>query len=193
MAPIVADCLQVTIQGACFGNTWANVFHVQKLGAASSDPLGDATLFAADFESKILPKMSSGCTLSTCSYADLSSLSGLSGNFSITGTGGGSGTMLAPNTAVLCSWSALGTRAQRNGRSYFIGVDEDQVTSDGKMTTTYQGEWQTAVDDFIDELQADDLGLVVLSRTGASSGDVRTVLDGNVQQLLATQRRRLRR
>ena len=192
MAGIVAPCLQVTIQGASLIRPWANVFHVQKLGAAPDDPAGDAADFAQQFKDNILPVMSAGVSLTGYTYADLSSLSGLSGSGALTGTGGGSGTMLAPNTAVLVQWPALGTRSQRNGRSYFIGVDEDQVTSDGKMTTGFTTTWQSSVDNFMADLQTIDLGLVVLSRTGPSSGEVRTVLDGVVQQLLATQRRRMR-
>lgn len=196
MAPIVADCLQVSMKGTHPPGVWANVMHFQLLGGAPPDPLAAAQLALDAFCDHIMPMVSSFATCTGADFADLSSLSGVSGSVTPTGgpqAGSGSGTSQPSSVAVLVTWTALGTRSQRNGRSYIVGVPEEATTSDGLLTGGAFAAWQDSVDDFLDALQDADLGLVVLSKSGASAGDVRTVLGGAVQQLLATQRRRLRK
>lgn len=196
MAAIVADCLQVSIKGTHAPRNWANVMHFQELGASPPDPAAAAQLVLDIYCDNLLPYMSSFTHVDSADYADLSSLSGVSGSVTPTGgtqAGGGSGTSQPSSVAVLLTWSALGTRSQRNGRSYMVGVPEDQTTSDGLLVSGAITNWTGAIDNFLDDLQSADLGLVVLSKSGPSAGDVRTVTGGIVQPLLATQRRRLRK
>ena len=196
MPAIVAPCLQVSLKGVTQGHRWATVWHFQELGATPADAETAAQSVVDTFGAEVMPVVSAAVQLESADYADLSSLSGLSGSVVPTAgtiTGGGSGTAVPPNAAVLIKKIALGTRSQRNGRSYQVGVDEAATTADGALTSGAQGVWQTAYEDWIDALQLVDLGIVVLSKSGASSGDVRTVLELQVDSLLATQRRRLRR
>lgn len=196
MAAIVADCLQVSIKGTHAPRPWANVMHFQLLGATPPDPEAAAQLVLDAYCDTLTVPMSSFSQVTSADYADLSSLSGISGSVTPTGgpqNGSASGTSQPSNVAVLVKWAALGTRAQRNGRSYFVGVPEEATTSDGLLTSGALSGWVSAVTNFIDALQDADLGLVVLSKSGPSAGDVRTVTGGEPQQLLATQRRRLRK
>lgn len=196
MAPIVADCLQVSLKGVTQGHTWAVVNHFQLLGASPPDPEAAAQIVIDSFADAVMPQTSAAVDLVSADYADLSSLSGISGSVTPTGgtvTGGSSGIAVPPNAAVLVTKNALGTRSQRNGRMYLVGVEEAATTSDGALTSGAVTLWQNALDDWTDALQDGDLGLVVLSKSGPSAGDVRTVTSLQVQSLLATQRRRLRR
>lgn len=195
MAPIVAPCLQVAVKGSNLLGTWANVFHVQELGAEPPDTVTAATAVLDAYCDHIMPMISSSWTCSSADFADLSSLSGLSGSVVPTGgaqIGGGDGIACPPNTCILVTWPALGTRAQRNGRTYLGGIPEAITTSDGLITEGAVTSWTNAMTDFVEALQLADLSVCVLSKSGAAAGSVRSALNPLVSQLLATQRRRLR-
>jgi hypothetical protein len=101
--------------------------------------------------------------------------------------------MLAPNTAILVRLETAGGRSTRSGRMYIPGVDEDQVTANGEMTSGYVTDVQNAIDDFWDALTAADIIPVVNSKDGAGGYEPQTITGMAVQTLLATQRRRLRK
>lgn len=195
MAPIVAPCFQVGLQGLTNGGRpWTIVQHW--IGAGSSPPEADtgATLWAADFIAHVLPLLCHDTSVTGVTYADLSSLSGISGSLALTPINGGdSGFMAPPNVCGLVTCSATGTRAQRNGRMYLPGMNEDQIQANGDFTETYVNDLNGGLSDFQEALQGDFIIPVVLSKATGGGYEVRTIQDMTLQGLAATQRRRLRR
>jgi hypothetical protein len=100
--------------------------------------------------------------------------------------GGGS---VPPNSAYLLKkTTALGGRKHR-GRSYIPGVPREWVDGSGAISTTHQTAVNNAALAFLDFLGAVDCSMQLL-HTGTETPD--EVISWNCQQLLATQRRRLR-
>ena len=195
---IISACTQVAITGTVVGSTrpWALVQHVTDAGGAVPDPEDQARLWVDNFCSEIMPVISAAVTATAASFVDLRSLSGASGPVSGSTppeTGGGSGNALAPNTAILVKLQTAGGRSTRSGRMYLPGVDEDQVTANGEMTSGYVSTVQSAVSDFWTALTADDLIPVVNSKVPGGGYTPNTITAMTVAPLLATQRRRLRK
>lgn len=196
MAPIISDCLQVTVRGNQPSGEFANVFHTIGLGGAP--PVGEAAALVVldSYCVNILPMLTAQVTVVDAAWVDLSSLAGESGTVAPTGgsQSGGEGGFGAPmNTAALVTWAAVGTRTQRNGRSYLPGIDEDLVDTAGLLTTGYAEDLQTAVDTFLDDIDGGSLALVVNSKAPGGTYSPRTITGGTVSGRVATQRRRLRR
>lgn len=196
--PIISACTQVAISGTVVGSTrpWSIVQHVIDAGGAVPDPEDQARLWVDAFCSEIMPVISAAVTAATATFVDLRTADGASGP--VTGStlpevGGGSGNALAPNTAILVKLQTAGGRSTRSGRMYLPGVDEDQVTANGEMTSGYQGDVQSAVNDFWTALTAADIIPVVNSKSSTGTYSPNTITAMTVPALLATQRRRLRK
>jgi len=100
--------------------------------------------------------------------------------------GGGS---VPPNSAYLLKKvTSLGGRKHR-GRSYIPGVPREWVDGAGAISTTHQVLVQNAANAFLDFLGGLDVSMQLL-HTGPETPD--EVVSWVAQQLLATQRRRLR-
>lgn len=81
---------------------------------------------------------------------------------------------------------------QHRGRMYIPGIAGSWITSDGcNITSAHVTDLQTAADAWLAQLHTDGVDLCVLHRSPATPSDLVTALV--VRQLLATQRRRLRK
>jgi len=95
-----------------------------------------------------------------------------------------------PQVAVLVQKSTgLAGRSNR-GRMYVPGPVAAAVESDGRLTTTYQGQVQTAMNAFLADLSTNLAPMVLLHADPAATPT--TVTSLVVQSKVATQRRRLR-
>lgn len=194
MALIVANTYQLSINGTLMGDRpFTNVFHVTPLGSGAPTVQEAANSMIEDCYPELMTHMQNSVVAQNCGYVDLSSSTGDSGTVSPSQPQGqANGNAVPPNTCWLAKWTATGGRSQRSGRSYLPGLDESSVDAAGRITSGLVSNLQADVDDFLTALQAADLALVIVSKTGASTGVARTVLNGTVQDRAATQRRRLR-
>jgi hypothetical protein len=196
MAPIISDCTQITVRGNQPSGEFANVFHTIGLGGAPPDPETMAESLIIAYCDTILTVLTAQVVVIDAAYVDLSSPSGVSGVVTPPGgsqTGGAGGFGAPMNTALLITWPAIGSRTQRNGRTYLPGVDEDQVDTAGLITSGYQDDINEQIGLFRDALQAEDMALVVNSKAPGGTYTPRTITGGSVAGRVATQRRRLRR
>lgn len=195
MALVVDNCYQLTLNGTIADTRpFANVFHVIPLGAGVPTVVEAAESLFDAYTGPLAANMSNSVEMQSVNYVDLSSTTGDSGLWVAPAPGSGDAVSNAvpPAVCVLTTWAATGGRAFRNGRSYFPGADEGSVDAAGQLNGPTVTAWQGNVDDFLTALQNDDLALVVVSKTSATTGVARTVLSGSVQSSMATQRRRQR-
>lgn len=111
-------------------------------------------------------------------------------------SGSVAGNALAPNTAFLVTKTTATPGRQGRGRMYLPWVPEDAVDDFGQVDVTARGNVQTAVTDFVADLQSSDLvgEWVVLHELGSPlEENPSEVLSVGCSALVATQRRRLRR
>jgi hypothetical protein len=194
MAPIISDCVRVSIKGTQPAGTFANIFHAIDLGSLSSaEDVAQAVLdtFCADMMTHVTAQW----VVTGADFVDLSTLSGDSGSITPTGgpkAGEAGGFGAPPNVAYLIKWNATGGRSQRSGRTYLGGVDEDQVQTNGDLTSGLQTNIQDDVDAWQVSLTSAGAALVINSKTGEGDYEPRTITGGLAQSRVATQRRRLR-
>lgn len=79
---------------------------------------------------------------------------------------------------------------EHQGRMYIPAVAETKVDAAGVLDPVYRADLQTACDNFLDKMLADDLPVFLLHNNALTAPDQVTSLQ--VQQKVATQRRRLR-
>lgn len=105
---------------------------------------------------------------------------------------GANATSPAPNNCAILVAKISTSGGRRNrGRMYIPCPAESQVDGAGVLTTTYRGQWQTAMDDWIDgEALAGWGSPAILHQTGPTAPT--TVTNLVVRSKIATQRRRLR-
>lgn len=105
------------------------------------------------------------------------------------GTGAANG--VEPNTSILVTKSTdQGGRGGR-GRMYMPGAQDDSINQAGVVDGAYRSAYQGIMDDFLDDLNANEVPMRLLH---AEAGpDPAVVLGLTVQSIAATQRRRLRR
>jgi hypothetical protein len=194
MAPIISDCIRVSVKGTQPAGTWANVFHIIDLGASSSTE-ALAQSFVDIFANEMMTHVTAQWVLTSGDYVDLSSSAGDSGTVNRTGgpkAGEAGGFGAPPNTAVLIKWDAVGGRAQRGGRTYLGGVDEDQLQTNGDLTSGLVTNYEDDVELFLAALATADIALVINSKTGEATYAPRTITGFSIDPRVATQRRRLR-
>lgn len=197
MAPIISDCVQISISGTTAGNSrpWTVVQHAIA-GGADPGPADIAFGWAQSFLSELMPIVSSACTATSASFLDLSSPSGASGpvtGITLPVVGGGSGTACPPNTSILLRMETIGSRSQRSGRMFLPGVDEDQVDAGGLLTSDYVDDITAALDDFQAGLLGFDVIPVVNSKASETTYEAVVITGMSVAGMVATQRRRLRK
>lgn len=105
---------------------------------------------------------------------------------------GANATSPAPNNCAILVAKISTSGGRRNrGRMYIPCPAESQVDGAGVLTTTYRGQWQTAMDDWIEgEALAGWGSPAILHQTGPTAPT--TVTNLVVRSKIATQRRRLR-
>ena len=142
-------------------------------------------------------------------YVDLNTEDGITGSLSPNGdkpdVGQVSAAQLAPNTSVLVTKETPSRRGQRRGRMYLVSVPEGEVGDDGTLTTTWRNSCQGTVDAFLEAINTEiviaSTYMVVVHWTRTSDGKIDPGVPGEptrvdslqVQPLVATQRRRLRK
>jgi hypothetical protein len=196
MPVVAANTYRVSITGTInSAQNWANVFHVQRLGA-TPPAVDEAAQFVQDaYAANFLPNMDAMVLCDGTAYVDLSSTSGDSGILPWTADPDGgalSGTSLTPNVAALIHWPATGNRQQRNGRTYLPGLPAAQVFETGLLATEWVAQLSAAATDFIADLQDADLALSVLSVSG-DVGTPRAIGSGQCDGRVGTMRRRNRK
>lgn len=196
MAPIVAEnAMQCTVFGTQGSRTWANVIGGFITGAGTADGLADD--IAQAYIDNIMPVLASTVTLSGARFVDLRDLDGESGpvsgaiTFPVSGGGGNNGA--PPQVAYLVTMVVGGGRTTRNGRMYLPGVNENEVDGLGVIDSDQVAGMQAAVTGFLQDVTEGDNGDVgVLGKLSTGDYLMRSVSSGQVQNRVATQRRRLR-
>ncbi len=97
---------------------------------------------------------------------------------------------LAPNTSYLVRKIVPAISGRFSGRLYWPAPDEGQVGNDGIVAPAWLSTMQTAWDDYYDLLVTEGMQPQVFS---ADSSDSRAFTSFSVSNVVATQRRRLRR
>ena len=196
MPLVVADTLQVAINGVTADGPFVNVLHVAKDGTLSE--YEQATAVLDSYETNLMPVLCNSIVVDRAYFLDLSSGSGVSGvTFGTGGTGvvGGVGVQaLPPQNAYLVKLGGLSTRGTRNGRMYLPGVRSDEVDDRGDISSTTQGVVTAAVADFLSDVLANaNQPLVIVHNPAGGPTSTTEVLGGFCEVAVATQRRRLKR
>lgn len=138
----------------------------------------------------ILTKLTNDINLDSCVVKFGPDSTGPSAEATGSFTGGVSSPGASSQVAYLVRKNTgLGGRRGR-GRMYLPGVNEAAIGSDGVLDSTFLGELQDEVDEFVGSLSLASLPMVVLHDDATAPTAVTTLV---VQPVVATQRRRLRR
>ena len=194
--PLVAPCVQVTVRGTMDLHNWANVFHVEP--AETIGPNGQALAVLDAYVNDLLPLLTNDVQVVDAAYVDLQDVDGSSGVVSPTAgpdlIGGVAAPACPPNTTYLVRYGGLSARGVRNGRSYLPGVREDEVSNGGVITPETTADVQAAATTFISDVLANADGpLVTLHTPEVGDPFVSEILGCAVSNVVATQRRRLRK
>jgi hypothetical protein len=192
---IVANTYQLTMNGQMGDHNWANVMHFNPTGTPIISIQDAAEAFFTNYDVELGASMQNVVRFNSVSYVDLSSPTGDSGTYvpPAAGSGSATGESVPPNVSVLAQWTATGGRSQRNGRSYLPGLDESSVDGTGTINPTTTDAWSANLVSFADAMDADGLSLCIVSASGTDTGVARTVTGMACSNLVATQRRRVRR
>lgn len=190
--------------GTYGGRPWVNTMHTvwSADGADRSIAnLSDAALSArVAWSANIAQLVPAEVVLQEVRVTDLDSLDGQQGSDVVGSAGTNSGQASAPNVSVLVTKATQHGRSQRNGRWYQIGMPEESTsTSDpGLLLPTPLGNWGLRFAEFLTAMSADVATFtnvpVVLSKSPTTPGAFvpNNIISMTVEELLATQRRRLR-
>lgn len=211
--PLIAPgCMRFTVSGTIDGGgSWANIWDVRVL----ADVANDRGVVARDYASVLInqwvaqlaPIVTSNVGLTSVSWVDLDSADGSVGTVAGTASPGLRNAAPTPNNvAILVTKAGTGTRGQRTGRWYQVGIPEGEADWQS-LTGNYRSEAQDAFTGWLEETTdpegVDASVLPTVIHTRRSDPDDPTselVYTGNslitgmiVQTRMATQRRRLRR
>lgn len=190
MAEWPAGFMQVRLPGSLNASTYG----VVTFGCEVSG-LGDATFNAelvwGAFSSTVLPLLDSGWLWGPVEVSLGPSTAPISGQGTSSAVGGAVITSTPANFSVLVQKrTATGGRRGR-GRNYWMAAaDESSVSEGGEWDPASVANFQTAMDDFLTELNTNGVPMVLLHNDGGTPSPVTALV---VQQLGATQRRRMRR
>lgn len=152
-------------------------------------PIDVAEVVADHWVSDILPLQSSALVLQSvlCKFGP--DVDGPSAEFTVGTAGGAAATTVPPNVALLVRKNTASGGRKNRGRMFVPGIVEGNVDQSGDMDGTVLGNWQTALDDFLDGLDTAQHTMVLLH---GDDTDPTTVTSLTAQVRVATQRRRLR-
>jgi len=178
---------QVVIEHSVDGNTHkpTNVFGIAESGSGAAADL--STVLSA-WTSNIMPVLCFGLT---CRVATLVDGDGNLATETANVAGSVTEDMCPPNVAALVKKVTNVAGRINQGRFYLAGIREDNVSDAGALTITLLENLQDAVNGFMSDLGADSVDLVVL-HNDALTPTPTLVTSLIVQELVATQRRRLR-
>lgn len=210
--PLIVDGVcRYTFNGLIMDRPFANIMDMQIDTTGSTASRGDAIYDCAGnmlnaWVSYIAPRVVGECSLTSISWTDLDSLTGVTGERSSTSettlpvSGGASSATSPGSVSVLVTKQTQSQRGARNGRWYQTGISEDAAQGQN-LGTSVRDAWQTAFDSFLTQINDEPFGVfeyekrAVVVHTTADQPDIGTftaVEALNVGGRLATQRRRLR-
>jgi hypothetical protein len=201
---VIPGVTRYQVYGKSGQRNWANTLDID-WGSAAPVSSGTHKALAEKimdaYAGSYALRCSNQWTIDGCRWIDLNSSTGDTGNIIDTPTGsfpfpGAKGTDPCPaNVSVLATKSTSGARTHRSGRTYLAGVVEADTTGN-KLSTTALAEWSGSVQQMMTTLNGATGGVnhvfVVagIDRNGLTHKS--PVIGYAAQQLLATQRRRLR-
>lgn len=212
---IVGGVCRYTVHGRVLGHTWANIIdmHIDTLfgGVRDVNVVDQGNIILEEYGDAWATQLSSSWFLDSVSWVDLDSASGTTGSTTVgsEGTvspraGGIAGEGANPGSAALTIKQTASQRGRHRGRMYVAGLTESQVAGDsivaGSLTAL-----QTAANAFLSAINqsghtpvlpgggAYNSELVVVHAPPGEPASYSKVNALQVQALLATQRRRLRR
>jgi len=156
-------------------------------------PSAIAAIVSAHYVTNLKSYLDSNASLATIRVKNGPNDTGPAVDAAGPGAGSASNSSVAPNTATLIrKVTAFGGRSG-SGRMYHPCVDEAWIDEGGNLgggtLTALQGAW----DDFLADLDASNVPMVLLHNTTDVFASPTRVLGLEVQTKVATQRRRLRR
>lgn len=217
MPPTAARVIEITMNGVGpNGRAMANVLHYYAdenlLGAGRDDILVPVVEDVRDnWQDHIVPILGLGYTFQGCSWVDLNTSDGATGQVAPNAGKDSTGNLTAPpppNVATLVTKVISGAgRTRRNGRMYLWIGNEGSILDAGTWDPAALATWQAALDTFLADTTDAVLGGVAGSQhmvtvswprdpdgsiPGDAVGVVNEVVDLVAQSQVATQRRRLR-
>lgn len=203
---IADDVIRFTVMGTYAGRPWANIWDMI-VNDDTPATRQDAALIVGKrilegYYQNLRTGIESAVTVQKVRWVDLDSSTGGTGETSDreTGTGsfnglGSSGNPLPPNVALLVKKVTSSGRGGRHGRSYIPGIPEANENQ-GSITAGVKTAWQGYLDAFFNKIDDNSATTstpcVVHTQGGQVVTGVTTVTSLQVQDKLATQRRRLR-
>lgn len=157
---------------------------------AALSPAALAAFVSTEWQLSLLGLQGTAITLREIKVKNGPTDTGPEATISVGEPGTDAGNTLPPNSAVLVKkLTALGGR-MHTGRMFFPGATETQTDGAGKLTTSALSDYQDGFDAFFTAMSGGDLPVALL-HTDATTPDLLTSFQ--VMQLMASQRRRLRR
>lgn len=175
--PVTYPAHRVAIVGSCYGIQVVNVFNVSLTQTVleSAQLVGDA--FGTAFKGRLASQYEFG----EANAVDMSSTTGDTASYSLasfeSGTGGAAGEQAV---SLLARWTDdLTGRAYRRGRSFLGPVAAaDMNTGQLSMLPTAKGQWQTAIDTFLSEIQTASAQLLIAHGVKSGTVSLGAVLSG---------------
>ena len=187
---LIPDCFQVNIDAVSGGQPVTNVVGVENAGGTAAGAAA-AVQTAWKIAAGPLANLSNLYALVQFKAVDIGDPNGDIVVVPDVATGGAGSASLATNAAcALVKWNG-GTRSRSSrGRLYFGPIAETNINADGRtLATGSRTAFNTAFTNFRNSLTASGYPLVVLSRI---LSEAFPVTSSDVEQVIATQRRRIR-
>lgn len=215
---IVPGVARFSLNGSYFGRNTANIIDMRIDTTGTTTDRADAVedqaqILINQWYADLRPRLSDAFTLRNVSWVDLDEADGTTGvatagsSISLPQAGSLSSNRMAGNVAILVRKATTSARGQRAGRMYIGGITEDQTdtVNGNNLAAAWVTNWTSSLNSFKSNIEQEDAldafqsNMVVVHITSRDSdgnpatGDATDVSALQVQSLLATQRRRLRR
>lgn len=206
MPPIILSGeVRYAVHGKILGSPWTNIwdFQLNPVGARNDAIQTKARLMLDVYADHIMPSVSSAMTVDSCSWVDLDSATGSTGEVTDTSAhdfplaGAVVGDTVPANAAVLVIKHTQAGRKFRDGRLYLCGITETQTSGNSLGTGAHSAlqakfnQIYSIVNQPLADGSLSSWGVVSISPGSAAFHN--TITSVGVEALLATQRRRLRR
>jgi len=201
---VLSNAMRFSVHGHVNGHAWTNIWDFLVAGPTTRPTAAaqKARLMLDTYADHIMPGVSAGTTVDRCSWVDLDSIDGETGEENDTSAnnfphaGSIIGDELPGNCAVLVRKITRGGRRYRNGRMYLPGVAESQ-TDGNLLLAAPLSNLQNALNTVFNVVNAplpagDTCILGVIGQAGGTPAVFNNVSSLQAEQLIATQRRRLR-